>query len=370
MVKKVKPVRNEYVVVLDDDVIGPPGENSPAEDLADQLVALYGGRVRERFKHAINGFLARMTAAEAEAMSQDPLVAFVEEQTEVSLSWIQSPVTWGLDRVDQRPRTLTNTYSYTYHGAGVNVYVVDTGIMTNHTEFGGRASAVLDYIGDGRNGQDCHGHGTHVAGTIGGNTYGVAKSAKLFSVRVFNCAGVMPVGATLSAVNWITRYGRKPAVVNMSLTSNDYGLDAAITNSVNSGITYVVAAGNSGIDACNVSPARAPGTITVGATDGADRRVVVPGSWSSNWGGCLDVWAPGYNITSAGIASTTATFLNGGTSMAAPHVAGAAAIYLSAYPTATPLNVRSAVVNTATSGLLAGIGAGSPNKLLYSLLQY
>jgi subtilisin family serine protease len=279
-----------------------------------------------------------------------------------------------LDRVDQRPLSpLSRTYAYNYAGAGVNVYVIDTGIRLDHTEFGGRATWLVDYIQDGRNGQDCYGHGTHVAGTIGGRTYGVAKAATLYSVRVFDCAAKTRVGAIAAAVDFVTRYHRKPAVVNMSLGGPiDYTLDTAVTNSVNAGITYVVSAGNTGVDACGVSPARAPGTITVGATDGADRRVVVttPTAWASNYGTCVDVWAPGFNITSAGIASSTAAAVMGGTSMAAPHVAGAAAIYLSAYRLATPTQVRNAILNTATANRLTGIGTGSPNRLLYSLMQY
>ncbi len=372
LVKKARAIVGEYIVVLDDDVIGAPGEHSPAESLADSLVSTYGGKVRRRFKHAINAFTATMTEGEAQTMSEDALVAYIEEDSEVTLSAVQSPATWGLDRVDQRLRTLNNSYSYTYMGAGVNVFVVDTGIRTNHVDFGGRAfaGAAWDFVGDGRNGQDCHGHGTHVAGTIGGNTVGVAKRAALYSVRVFDCLGKTGTGRILAAVNTITAYHRKPAVVNMSLGGPiDYALDTAVTNSVNAGITYVVAAGNDGVDACTVSPARAPGTITVGATDALDRRAVFTPTGSSNYGACVDVWAPGLNITSAAHTSTNGLTLKSGTSMASPHVAGAAAIYLSAYPSATPAAVRSIIQSTATTGGLTGIGSSSPNRLLFSLLR-
>lgn len=374
LVKKARAIRNEYIVVLDDEVVGAPGEASQAESLADALVGMYGGKVRQRFKHAINAFTARMTEAQAAAMSGDNMVAYIEEDAEVSVAAVQSPATWGLDRVDQRPRTLTNTYSYSYMGTGVNVYVVDSGITTGHVDFGGRAFAQAgwDLVGDGRNGQDCMGHGTHVAGTIGGNTVGVAKRATLVSVRVFDCVGGGSASRVLSAVNLITAYHRKPAVVNMSLAyPGNYALDAAVTNSVNAGITYVVAAGNDGLDACGFSPARSSGTITVGATNTYDQRAVFDAASgkSSNWGSCVDVWAPGLGIWSAKHTHTMEWASMNGTSMASPHVAGAAAIYLSYYPSATPADVRSIILNTATTGLLTGIGSSSPNRLLYSLLR-
>jgi subtilisin family serine protease len=372
-IKKEKPIRGEYIVVLDDDVVGQPGERSWTAGVPEILVRTYGGKVRDRFQHAINAFTASMTEAEAQAMSEDSLVAYVQEESEVSIAAVQSPATWGIDRIDQRPRTLTNSYSYDYTGAGVVVYVVDTGIRTNHVDFGGRAfaGAGWDLIGDGANGQDCHGHGTHVAATIGGNTFGVAKRATLQSVRVFNCYGKTGSGTFLKAVDLITAYARRPAVVNMSLTAGgiDLALDAAISRSVNSGITYVVAAGNYGVDACNSSPARSPGTITVGATNWLDQRAMFDGG-SSNWGACVDIWAPGHSILSASHTSTTGSASMSGTSMASPHVAGAAAVYLSVYRTATPAQVRSIISNTATVGVLTGIGSTSPNRLLYSLMRY
>ncbi len=371
-IKKEKAIRGEYVVVLDDEVVGEPGAQAWAADVPDELVARYGGKVRHRFKHAINAFTASMTEAEAQAMSEDPMVAYVQEESEVSVAAVQTPATWGIDRIDQRPRTLTNSYSYNYTGAGVIVYVVDTGIRTSHVDFGGRAfaGAGWDLIGDGANGGDCHGHGTHVAATIGGNAVGVAKGATLQSVRVFDCYGKTGSGTFLRAVDLITAYARKPAVVNMSLTAGgiDAALDAAISRSVNAGITYVVAAGNSGVDACMSSPARAPGTITVGATNWLDQRAIFDGG-SSNWGACVDVWAPGHSIVSAAHSSTNGWTAMSGTSMASPHVAGAAAIYLSAFPTATPAAVRTVISNTATVGVLTGIGSTSPNRLLYSLLR-
>lgn len=373
-VRKAKPIRNEYIVVLDDEVIGEPGEGSPAESLADGLVAMYGGKVKRRFKHALNAFTATMTDAQAAAMSEDVLVAYVEENSEVNVAAVQTPTgSWGIDRIDQRPRTRNNSYAYTYTGSGVTVYVVDSGIATAHVEFGGRAFAQAgwDFMGDGRNGQDCHGHGSHVAGTIGGSTVGVAKHVTLVSVRILNCQGGGSIEAALAAVNAITAYGRKPAVVNMSVeVPGSYALDDAVTRSINAGFTYVVAAGNSGVDACTVSPARAAGTIAAGASDWNDQRAIFTNVKSSNWGACVDVWAPGLAIISAAHTSTTGLVSLGGTSMASPHVAGAAAIYLSAYPGSTAAAVRSVILNTATVNALTGIGSTSPNRLLFSPMHY
>jgi subtilisin family serine protease len=364
-----RAIKNQYVVVFDDAVVGAPSDASQAEELADAMVATYGGRVLQKYKHALNGFSARLTDAQAAAMSQDPLVDFVEQDAQVSGTTIQGSATWGLDRVDQRPLPLNGTYSYSYTGSGISVFVIDSGIRTGHVEFGGRAAVAVDYVGDGRNGQDCAGHGTHVAGTIGGRTYGVAKSAWLYSVRVLGCDGSGPWSNVVAGVNWVTRYHRGPSVANMSLAGGAYyALDNAVTTSVNSGVTYVVAAGNSNVNACNVSPARAAGTLTIGATDGADRRVATS-SWGSNYGSCVDLFAPGYNIRSASMSSTSASVLMSGTSMASPHVAGSAAVYLSAYPAATPSQVRSAIVNTATVNRLTNL-AGSPNRLLFSPMHY
>lgn len=357
-------IKDQYIVVFDDTVAGGRGDNSNAELLADQLIATYGGRILHKYKDAINGFAARMTEAQADAMSEDTLVDYVEQDSQADISTTQYSATWGLDRVDQRPLPLNATYNYTYNGYGVNVYVLDTGIRTSHTQFGGRARVAADFLGG--TGQDCHGHGTHVAGTIGGATTGVAKGANLWAMRVLNCSGGGDASTFIAAVNWLTRYHRKPAVANASVQFPlNYSMNTAVVNSFNAGVTWAVAAGNANANACGVSPASSTAALTVGATDRYDRRASF-----SNWGSCVRIFAPGEAITSASYLSTTGLASMNGTSMASPHVAGAAAIYLSAYPTATSSQVRSVVLNTASTYRLSYIGTGSPNRLLYSLLQY
>jgi subtilisin family serine protease len=271
--------------------------------------------------------------------------------------------TWGIDRIDEADLPLDNTYVYNESGEGVHVYVIDTGIRTTHSEFGGRASVSFDALGG--NGQDCHGHGTHVAGTVGGATYGVAKDATLHAVRVLNCSGSGTTAGVIAGVDWVTQNHQSPAVANMSLGgSASAALDNAVNNSINSGVTYAIAAGNSSANACNYSPARVAAALTAGASTNTDARASF-----SNFGSCLDVFAPGQSITSAWSTSDGATNTISGTSMASPHVAGVAALFLEANPGAAPATVASALVNGATTNRLTGIGSGSPNRLLYSLLD-
>ncbi|HEX8071971.1 MAG TPA: S8 family peptidase [Pyrinomonadaceae bacterium] len=355
-------IPNKYIVVFEDWATGERGQFSAAAALADSVTANYGGKVERVYQHALNGFAANMTEDQALTLSQDPRVRFVEEDGEMHATTTQTGATWGLDRIDQRDRPLNGTYVYNFTGSGVRAYVIDTGIRTTHTQFGGRASAVFDAFGG--NGQDCNGHGTHVAGTIGGSTYGVAKSALLRAVRVLDCSGSGSTSGVIAGVDWVTNNHISPAVANMSLGGGaSSALDTAVNNSINSGMTYSIAAGNSSTDACTQSPARVAAAITVGSTTSSDAR-----SSFSNFGTCVDIFAPGSSITSAWATSDTATNTISGTSMASPHVCGVSALYLQAHPGSSPATIRNAIVNGSTTGRLTGIGTGSPNRLLYSLL--
>lgn len=365
-------IAGRYIVVLQ------PGSDAAvidaaigeAEGAAVQEAALQPGieaptvEVHYRYSVALQGFAASMPLASVESLRKNPNVAYVEADQVVSIDASQSPATWGLDRIDQRNLPLNNTYTYNFTGSTVHAYIIDTGIRTTHSEFGGRAFKNFDSVGDGQNGNDCNGHGTHVAGTVGGSTYGVAKSVTLHAVRVLNCAGSGTNSGVIAGVDWVTSNRQSPAVANMSLGgSASNALDTAVNNSINSGVTYAIAAGNSNRKACNYSPARVAAAITVGATTNTDARASY-----SNYGSCLDLFAPGSSITSAWYSSDTATNTISGTSMATPHVAGVAALYLQAHPSSTPTQVRDAIVNNATSGVVSNRGNGSPNKLLYSLL--
>jgi subtilisin family serine protease len=316
----------------------------------------------------LNGFAAALTPAQLAALRADPDVSYVAADQVVRASGSrQSPATWGLDRIDQQHLPLNNTYVRNATGAGVTAYVIDSGIRTTHTEFGGRAVSGHDSI-DGGPADDCDGHGTHVAGTLGGTTYGVAKKAKLVAVRVLDCSGTGTVDSILAGIDWVTsdHTAGAPAVANMSLGGGVNGtIDAAVRTSIADGVTYVLAAGNRNADACNTSPARTAEALTVGSTTSADAR-----RFDSNWGPCLDLFAPGDSITSASNSSDTATTVMGGTSMAASHVAGVAALYLQAAPAATPATVASWILNSATTGTVTNRGAGSADRLLYSLNAY
>lgn len=359
--KNAKKIQNNYVVVLDDSVVGERGENSIAGYMAEDMARTYGGKLKHVYKHAINGFSVEMSEADAETMSQDYRVLFVEEDGIVTADVTQTNPPWGLDRIDQRNRPLSGTYTYNWTGSGVRAYIIDTGIRTSHTQFGGRASNVFDAFGG--NGQDCNGHGTHVAGTVGGSTYGVAKSALLRGVRVLNCSGSGSNSGVIAGVDWVRQNHIAPAVANMSLGGGaSSALDSAVNNLHNAGVPIAVAAGNSNADACNSSPARAVNAITTGSTTTSDAR-----SSFSNFGTCLDIFAPGSSILSAWYTSNTATATLSGTSMASPHVAGVAALYKQANPSASSTTVRNAIVNNATTGVVSNPGSGSPNRLLYSL---
>jgi subtilisin family serine protease len=313
------------------------------------------------YKHALNGFSVEMSEADAEAMSQDYRVAFVEEDGIMTADATQTNPPWGLDRIDQRNLPLNATYNYNWTGSGVRVYVIDTGIRTTHNQFGGRASNVFDAFGG--SGSDCNGHGTHVAGTVGGSTYGVAKSSMPRGVRVLDCNGSGSTSGVIAGVDWVRQNFIAPAVANMSLGGGaSTALDNAVNSLSNAGVAIAVAAGNSNANACNSSPARAVNAITTGSTTTTDAR-----SSFSNFGTCVDLFAPGSGILSAWFTSNTATATLSGTSMASPHVAGVAALYKQANPSASATTVRNAIVNNATTNVVTNAGTGSPNRLLYSL---
>lgn len=301
-----------------------------------------------------------MTATQARRLAADPAVRMVEQDRVVRLTATQKKPTWGLDRVDQRGRTLSKTYRATADGDNVHAYVIDTGIRVSHKQFGGRASYGYDFVGNDTKADDCNGHGTHVAGTIGGSTYGVAKKAKLVAVRVLDCRGEGMISDVIDGIDWVTANAVHPAVANMSL-GGDYSpsLDFAVQDAIDSGITFVVAAGNENMPAMLGSPAGVPDAITVAATDAKDRRASF-----SNYGSVVDIFAPGVNIVSSVASSNTARGTYSGTSMAAPHVAGAAALLLDAAPGLTPAQVRAKLVSNATKGRVTG-RAGSPDRLLY-----
>jgi serine protease len=353
-------IPDRYVVVLK------PGA-APAHAMASEVVSAFGGRVHHTYGAALNCFAATLPPQAVQALQRNPMVKYIAQDGEMFMTQtVQPDATWGLDRIDQRDLPLNTTYSYTADGEGVTVYVIDSGIRHAHEEFGGRASFGADWIGT--DGEDCNGHGTHVAGTIAGTTYGVAKKADLVSVRVFACSGGTPTSTVIAAVDWVTANKTLPAVANMSLGGGFFApMNEAVQNSIAAGVTYVVAAGNSNANACSSSPASVPEALTVGGTTAADQRISPSNAWfGSNFGPCVNIFAPGLYITSAWWSSNSAVETISGTSMSSPHVAGVAALYLQGNPTATPAQVFSAITSTASSGRVADPGTGSPNRLLFS----
>ncbi|MFJ7588109.1 S8 family peptidase [Streptomyces sp. NPDC097617] len=371
-----------YVVVLKDTTSRAPTRAVAAEaaDAGDEVGAVYGA--------ALNGFAVRTTAARAAALAADPRVASVEPDAEFHTSDTpgttgttgaadtpgtpgthqslpQAPAPWSLDRIDQRELPLDGSYTYPTRAAGVTVYVVDTGINTGHVEFGGRARNGYNavFLGSSR---DCNGHGTHVAATVGGQTYGVAKGVSLVGVKVADCRGSAALSALIKGLDWVVKDAAKapatPAVANMSIGgTRSYALDAAVARAVARGITVTVAAGNDGANACSGSPAAVPQALTVGATDAADRRAPF-----SDHGRCVDLSAPGVGITSAWKGTATATARASGTSMAAPHVAGVAALILARGIARTPAQVSAELLRSAVPDRISGLPAGTPNLLLHT----
>lgn len=355
--QSAEAVPGRYIVVLRAGASAGVATQSIAEARAA------GGHVRFSYDAAISGFAATLDAEALKAVRTDPHVAYVEADQVVSVATAQPAPTWGLDRIDQRARPLNSSYAYDATGEGVTAYIIDSGVRATHSEFGGRVAAGYSAIRDGLSTSDCNGHGTHVAGTVGGMTYGVAKGVTLKPVRVLDCQGTGSISGVIAGIDWVTANNTGPAVANLSLGGPaSAALDAAVQRSLNAGVTYAVAAGNQGSNACSFSPARVSAALTVGSSTSGDTR-----SRFSNLGACLDLFAPGSDIRSAWHTADTASTMISGTSMAAPHVAGVAALYLQRHPGASPATVSAALVDGATSNALTGVGAGSPNRLLHSL---
>lgn len=350
-------LRDRYIVVLKEDVADP-------DAVTNELVRDNGiGHVHARWHAALNGFSATIPAHALDGIRNNPNVAFVEADGIVTIDGTQAnPPSWGLDRVDERSLPLDVTYNYPNEGSDVTVYIIDSGIRMDHAQYAGRAVSGYDFIDNDGDATDCHGHGTHVAGTVGGTTVGVAKSVSLVGVRVLDCSGSGTYTQVISGIDWVTANHSGPSVANMSLGGGySASVNLAVENSITSGVVYTVAAGNNGQLACNYSPASAGSAITVGASDNTDTKASF-----SNYGSCVDVFAPGVGITSSTRTSTTSYASWSGTSMAAPHVAGVAALYLYDHPTSTPAQVTAAILGDATANVLASIGTGSPNLLLHN----
>ncbi|MET0136016.1 MAG: S8 family serine peptidase [Kibdelosporangium sp.] len=355
---RAEAIKDSYIVQIKDSA----SPKSASARTARDLTAEYGGQVRVAWQHALNGFAVTMNTDQARRMAADARVDYVQQDAVVRLADTQpNPPSWGIDRIDQRDLPLSASYTYDTPASNVHAYVIDTGIRISHSTFGGRATWGFNAIDT--NNTDCNGHGTHVAGTVGGSQYGVAKGVQLVAVKVLNCSGSGSFTQVVNGINWVTQNAIKPAVANMSLgaAGSDAATENAVRNAIASGVTFAIAAGNSNQDACNFTPARVAEAVTVNASTINDARASF-----SNWGTCTDIFAPGENITSSWITNDTATNTISGTSMASPPVAGAAALLLGETPGLTPAQVQATLISDATPNKITNPGTGSPNRLLYT----
>jgi subtilisin family serine protease len=353
--------RDAYIVVLKDSA-------SPSALIAKEHGKRYGVTTSHVYSHALRGYATRLDASQVQSLRADRNVAMVVPDGIATIDETQTGATWGIDRIDQRKLPLTGTFTYSNTGVGVTAYVIDTGVRVSHVEFGGRAQSGWDFVDNDSDASDCNGHGTHVAGTIGGTTYGVAKAVSLVAVRVLDCAGSGSWSGIIAGIDFVTadHQAGEPAVANMSLGGGaNIAVDQAVRNSIADGVVYAVAAGNSNAPACQFSPARVPEAMTVGASTASDAKASF-----SNWGSCMDWFAPGQAITSAWRTSDTATNTISGTSMASPHTAGVAALYLQSNPAASPATVHKSIASTATPRRITGLDRrfqpGTANLLLFT----
>ncbi|MES2784117.1 MAG: S8 family peptidase [Pseudomonadota bacterium] len=340
------------------DVGDPPGE-------ADRLLRAHGGQMLHTYSHAVKGFAARLPDAAVQALQNNPNIERIEQDQTVSLQLAspQGQATWGLDRIDQVNLPTDTSYNFTRTGAGVTAFIVDSGVRSTHIEFYGRMLSGFTSVNDGNGTNDCNGHGTHVAGTVAGTTWGVAKQAYVVPVRVLDCAGSGTWSGVIAGVDWVAASPRRPAVANMSLGGGySASVNAAVAGAIAKGVSFAVAAGNSNVDACNTSPASERSAITVAATTNTDARASY-----SNWGSCVDLFAPGSAITSTWHTGDSATNIISGTSMASPHVAGASALVLQSNPGASPAAVADAIRLSATANHVSAAGTSTPNLLLNAL---
>ena len=342
-------VEGRYLVIL----------NEGADPAA--VAAAAGAAPRHTYTSALRGFSAALSQGQLTALRHHPAVAYVEQEQLYAYTTTQSGATWGIDRIDQRSRPLSGTYTYTATAGSVRAYIIDSGINPNHSQFSPAGRAQVAYDATGGNGIDCNGHGTHVAGTVGGTTYGVAKAVQIRAVRVGTCGSSLTTADIVEGIDWVRLNHVKPAVANMSLGGGySSAINTATTNLINAGVTVVVAAGNSNANACNGSPAGVTAAIVVAASTSTDARATY-----SNYGSCVDLYAPGSSVTSAWYSSTTATNTISGTSMASPHVTGVAALYKGTFGDGSQATVQSWIVNNATTNVISGNPSGTPNRLLY-----